>query len=289
MAYEHQYHHSVLPKSSKYDTLLFDVDDTLYSSTTGFSKQCSKNILEFMVEKLGIAESEISQLNQILYNHYGTSMAGLKAIGYDFDDDEYHSFVHGRLPYENLKPDPVLRNLLLSLPMRKIIFSNADKIHVAKVLRKLELEDCFERIICFETLNPIHEKFNCNYAKNDNEIKLLRDELMVENSSHELPKTPMICKPFEDAFEKAFDYANINPKTTIFFDDSVRNIQTGKRMGLTTVLVGSSYRNSGADYVFESIHNIKEAIPQLLEANEEKKETIYYNAENVSIETSVLA
>lgn len=33
----------------------------------------------------------------------------------------FGSFVHGRLPYENLKPDPVLRNLLLSLPYRKIV------------------------------------------------------------------------------------------------------------------------------------------------------------------------
>ncbi|KAI3768105.1 hypothetical protein L2E82_18537 [Cichorium intybus] len=37
-------------------------------------------------------------------------------IGYD----EYHSFVHGRFPYENLKPDPVLRSLLLNLPIRKV-------------------------------------------------------------------------------------------------------------------------------------------------------------------------
>lgn len=34
---------------------------------------------------------------------------------------EFFSFVHGRLPYENLKPDPVLRSLLLSLPIRKVV------------------------------------------------------------------------------------------------------------------------------------------------------------------------
>ena len=45
----------------------------------------------------------------------------MQAIGYDFDYDEYHNFVHGRLPYENLKPDPVLRTLLLGLPLRKIV------------------------------------------------------------------------------------------------------------------------------------------------------------------------
>lgn len=31
------------------------------------------------------------------------------------------SFVHGRLPYNLLKPDPVLRSLLLSLPIWKVV------------------------------------------------------------------------------------------------------------------------------------------------------------------------
>lgn len=47
----------------------------------------------------------------------------MQAVGYEFDNDEYHKFVHGRLPYENLKPDPVLRNLLLRLPLRKLVYS----------------------------------------------------------------------------------------------------------------------------------------------------------------------
>lgn len=44
-----------------------------------------------------------------------------QALGYEFDDDEFHAFAHGRLPYEKLKPDAVLRNLLLSMPQRKIV------------------------------------------------------------------------------------------------------------------------------------------------------------------------
>ncbi|MCI47176.1 haloacid dehalogenase-like hydrolase superfamily protein, partial [Trifolium medium] len=51
-----------------------------------------------------------------LYVEHGTTMAGLKALGYEFDNDEFHAYVHGRLPYEKLKQDLVLRNLLLSMP-----------------------------------------------------------------------------------------------------------------------------------------------------------------------------
>lgn len=38
-------------------------------------------------------------------------MAILNALGYEFDNDEFHSYVHGRIPYENLRFDPVLRIL----------------------------------------------------------------------------------------------------------------------------------------------------------------------------------
>jgi pyrimidine and pyridine-specific 5'-nucleotidase len=45
----------------------------------------------------------------------------LQALGYEFDNDEFHATVHGTLPYHNLRPDPVLRTLLLSIPQRKIV------------------------------------------------------------------------------------------------------------------------------------------------------------------------
>ncbi|CAK8536072.1 unnamed protein product [Lathyrus sativus] len=101
---------------SKYDCLLFDLDDTLYPFSSGLSNHVTENIQEYMLEKLGIQEDKVPELCVSLYKIYGTTMAGLKAIGYDFDYDDFHSFVHGRLPYNLLKPDHVLRGILLSLP-----------------------------------------------------------------------------------------------------------------------------------------------------------------------------
>ncbi|KAK6126073.1 hypothetical protein DH2020_040187 [Rehmannia glutinosa] len=199
-------------------------------------------LFDYMIEKLGIEESKIPELCNLLYKNYGTTMAGLRAIGYDFDYDEYHSYVHGRLPYENLKPDPVLRSLLLSLPIRKVIFTNAVKIHAVKVLSRL--------------------------------------------GSSGLPKTPIVCKPSESAIETALKIANIDPYRTLFFEDSVRNIQSGKRVGLDTVLVGKSQRVKGADYALESIHNLREAISELWEADNKLSEANYTG---VAVETSVIA
>ncbi|XP_038697476.1 suppressor of disruption of TFIIS-like [Tripterygium wilfordii] len=299
MEYEESY---LQAKRPKYDCLLFDLDDTLYPLSSGIASACGKNIQDYVVEKLGIEESKITALGNLLYKNYGTTMAGLRAIGYDFDYDEYHSFVHGRLPYEKLKPDPLLRHLLMTLPIRKVIFTNADKVHALKCLNRLGLEDCFEGIICFETLNPTHKstvsddeddiafvgsRADDSVANNSNpKIFDIIGHFTEPNPSTELPKTPVICKPSEAAIERALKMANINPQRTLFFDDSVRNIQAGKNVGLHTVLVGKSQRVKGADYALESIHNIKEALPELWEA--EIKSEVGYSG-NVAVHASVTA
>lgn len=291
-------------QGSKYDCLLFDLDDTLYPLSAGLAAAVGKNIRDYMVEKLGIEESKITVLGNLLYKNYGTTMAGLRAIGYDFDYDEYHSFVHGRLPYANLKPDPVLRNLLLSLPIRKVIFTNADKVHAVKALSRLGLEDCFEGIICFETLNPTHKNtasddeddlefasltstpaVTITAANNTPEIFDIIGHFAQPYAGSVLPKTPIVCKPQEDAIERALRIANITPQRTLFFEDSVRNVQSGKRVGLHTVLVGTSHRVKGADYALESIHNIREALPELWESDKEA----VYSSKVVAVETPVTA
>ncbi|KAF8402935.1 hypothetical protein HHK36_011028 [Tetracentron sinense] len=295
MEFEGRYRQAQRPK---YDCLLFDLDDTLYPLSYGLAIECRKNIEDYMVQKLGIEDRKIPDMCNLLYKNYGTTMAGLRAISYDFDYDDYHSFVHGRLPYEKLKPDPVLRSLLLSLPVRKIIFTNADKVHAAKVLSRLELEDCFEGVICFETLNPTykstisdHDDFEVEGSKATPTRSIQPFDIIGHfsqpNAVSELPKTPIVCKPSEDAIDRALKIANIDPQRTMFFDDSVRNIQSGKRVGLHTVLVGTSHRTKGADYALESIHNIKEALPELWEADE-KSVKIGYSGK-VAIETSVTA
>ncbi|KAG7549217.1 HAD-like superfamily [Arabidopsis thaliana x Arabidopsis arenosa] len=280
MEFENRYG---LATSQKYDCLLFDLDDTLYPLSSGIARECGSNIKDYMTEKLGIPKDKLVELSDLLYKNYGTTMAGLRAIGYEFDYDEYHSFVHGRLPYDNIKPDSVLRSLLLSLPLRKVIFTNADRVHAAKALKKLGLEDCFEGIICFETLNPTHT----NVAFNNSEIFDIVEHFNRSEPVGSLPKTPVVCKPSESAIEKALEIANIDPTRTLFFEDSVRNVQAGKRVGLHTVLVGKSTKVKGADYALENIHNMKEAIPELWEADRKSPDVGYSG--KVAVETSVRA
>ncbi|CAL9081432.1 unnamed protein product [Musa textilis] len=284
MEYEDRFRQVQRPK---YDCLLFDLDDTLYPLSSGIASECLKNIGDYMVERLGIEERQISDLCNLLYKNYGTTMAGLRAIGYEFDYNDYHSFVHGRLPYGKLKPDPVLRHLLLSLPVRKVIFTNADEVHAAEVLRRLGLEDCFQGIICFEALNPLPPSSSSDQERKA-EVFDIVGHFSRPTDGVELPRTPVLCKPSVDAMEHALRVAGIDdPQRTMFFDDSVRNIQSGKRIGLHTVLVGTSRRIKGADHALESIHNMKEAFPELWEEGE--KSELVLRSGKIGLETSAIA
>lgn len=115
---------------------------------------------------------------------------------------------------------------------KKQIFTNADKIHALKVLAMLGLEDCFEGIICFETLNPTHKSTisddeddiefvgsaataAAKTANNGPEIFDIIGHFAQPNPAAVLPKTPIVCKPSETAIERALQIANINPYRTV--------------------------------------------------------------------------
>ncbi|KAA0061697.1 HAD-superfamily hydrolase, subfamily IA, variant 3 [Cucumis melo var. makuwa] len=229
-------------KVQDFETLFFfyiDLDDTLYPFNTGIATACKKNIEDFLIEKCGFPKTQAPILRTELFKTYGSTLAGLRALGYDIKADDYHGFVHGRLPYDRIKQDFQLRRLLLSIPQRKIIFTNSDMIHATKALSRLGLEGCFEKIICFETMNP-----NLPKAARPNEF-------------------PILLKPSMDAMRIALDVADVDPRHTLFLDDNIRNIAAGKSLGLRTVLVGKTVKSKEADYVVESVHNLVQVIPEI--------------------------
>lgn len=104
------------------------------------------------------------------------------------------------------------------------IFTNADKAHVSQVLSRLGLEDCFEGIICFETLNPPQEPVGCIDVPVDNSV-LSGDAPEPESYSIGLTeggsfnsKSRILCKPSVEAIEAAIQIANIDPKKTVKFN-----------------------------------------------------------------------
>ncbi|OVA12589.1 HAD-like domain [Macleaya cordata] len=224
------------------DCLLFDLNDTLYSSEEGIGEAFEKNIEDFLVEKCGFAEDNAPTVRLQLFRTYGTTLAGLQALGYDIDADDYHNFVHGRLPYEFIKQDLQLRNVLQSIKQRKLVFTNSRRNHAIKILERLGLQDCFDQIICFEILNS-------------NLLALPKSSLSGELS--------VVMKPSIEAMKIALDFIEVDPHRTLFLDDDELNIAAGKAVGFRTVLVGKQVKSKEADFVVQSLADLRQVVPEI--------------------------
>ncbi|XP_072991130.1 uncharacterized protein C24B11.05-like [Typha latifolia] len=233
----------VMDFHSPFHCVLIDLDDTLYPSTAGISLACKRNIEEFLAMKCGVPADRAYSLRVELFHTYGSSLSGLIALGYDVHPDEYHSYVHGRLPYERIAPDPQLNKLLKTIPQPKILFTNSDRMHMKKVLERLGIkEECFHGIVCFETLNP---------------------NLYEKGTKDAVSSTEVILKPSLAAMETAVRSAGFDPHQILFLDDSERNIAAAKAMGLVTALVGKKGKIKETDYLIDSIHSLRQAIPEV--------------------------
>ncbi|VAH95333.1 unnamed protein product [Triticum turgidum subsp. durum] len=275
------------PVGSPFDCLLIDLDDTLYPGNTGIGPALRRNIDEFLVARFGLAADKAAALRADLFRSHGSTLAGLVVLGHDVHPDEYHSYVHGRLPYDVITTDPQLAAALQSMPQRKILFTNSDRAHMKRALERLGVDEaCFDGVVCFETMNP----------------HLFGEELEGEDdeaAAADVDRPAVVLKPSVHAFVAALRVAGTNPGRTLFLDDSERNIAAGKALGLRTALfirlacerpvlkltdaeslvapsqfsvsslsvvvgrVGKRARSKEADYALESIGGLRRAIPEI--------------------------
>lgn len=91
--------------SASIETLLFDLDGTLYPIENGYEDHVRENIFEFMHQRLGVPQDQCKAIWRPLFAKTNQSLKGLRVGGYSFDTDEYWDFIRsGREDY--LKPDP---------------------------------------------------------------------------------------------------------------------------------------------------------------------------------------
>lgn len=212
----------------RYKSLFFDLDDTLYPSASGLWEAIRGRMNTYMQKFIDLPLDEISAIRQGYLEKFGTTLRGLQSQ-YQVDADDYLAYVHD-LPLEKfIKPDPELHKLLLSLPQKRWIFTNADRNHVRKVISILGVADCFDGII------DIHA---------------------VE----------FACKPDKLAYQRALSITGDDePSSCVIFDDAVRNLAPAGKLGFYTVLVGKDGPEPQVDRVIPSLHMLKEHMPELWE------------------------
>ncbi|NOQ40329.1 MAG: pyrimidine 5'-nucleotidase [Anaerolineales bacterium] len=209
-----------------FSTLFFDLDATLYPASNGLWEQIRLRIYKFMLEEIGIPETEIPATRDKYWTTYGTTLEGLR-IHHQVEPDDYLKYVHDLPLKDFLEPDPILRDLLKTLPQDLWVFTNADRRHADRVLNELGISDLFSGIV---------------------------DLLALD----------FIVKPNRKAYQTALKLAGVtDPERCVMFDDLVQNLIPAKELGFFTSLVGENGSTNQVDIQLQSIHEMKEKMPQL--------------------------
>lgn len=209
-----------------YSSLFFDLDDTLYPSSTGIWAEIRKRMNDYMLYRMQLPADQIPTIRRTFFETYGTTLRGLQ-IHYQIDTDDFLAYVHDLAVEEVLHPDAELRAMLLSLPQPKWIFTNADANHARRVLSSIGVEDCFQGIIDIRALD-------------------------------------WVCKPDPVAYRTALSIAHeSNPGQCVYLDDAPRNLAPAHEMGFYTVLISQDAGNPVADLTIPRPHLLQQAFPDL--------------------------
>ena len=209
-------------------TIWFDLDATLYSADSGLWAQIGKRIEDYMQNVLGFQYDEMRELKNAYYLRYGTTLRGLQ-IHNGINTQRYLDYVHD-IPVRNyIQYDAALRDMLLRLPQKRWVFTNSDLAHTQRVLSALGIADCFHGFITVESIN-------------------------FQN------------KPTPEAYQAALAISGEHSyRNVLFLDDSTRNLDGAKALGVQTVLVGTIDPHPVADYSIQRPHDLQNILPELFQ------------------------
>ena len=181
-------------------TWIFDLDNTLYPPEENIFSQIDQKMTSFIANNLKISNEEAFNIQKQNFINHGTTLAGFMNSGNEkIDPDKFLEYVHD-INLNSLQEDNDLRKILLLLPGKKYIFTNGTKKHAENVLKKLNLENIFQSIFGIKEAN-------------------------------------YLPKPNLETYNLFLKTYNIDPKTSIMFEDMGRNLIPAKELGMKTVLL----------------------------------------------------
>ena len=187
-------------------TWIFDLDNTLYPPEENIFSQIDQKMTSFIADNLKISIEEAFNIQKQNFIDHGTTLAGFMNSGNNkIDPDKFLEFVHN-INLNSLQEDSNLRKILLLLPGKKYIFTNGTKKHAENVLKKLNLENIFQSIFGIKEAN-------------------------------------YLPKPNLETYNLFLKTYNIDPKTSIMFEDMGRNLIPAKELGMKTVLLERKLTN----------------------------------------------
>lgn len=204
------------------DTWIFDLDLTLYGPEANIMAQVRDRIALFVEKHFNIGSDEAHKIRHTYWKKYGTTLGGLMAE-HKVDPNGYLDFVHD-VDMDLLRPDEDLRHQIISLPGRKLIFTNADAPYAERVLAARGLENLFEDIF----------------------------------DIHRMQHVP---KPAVESYDNLCAQLDINPARALFVEDSAHNLVPARVLGMTTIWVNHGTEAVSSDteqYIDQEIADLND-------------------------------
>ncbi len=183
---------------TRVDCWIFDLDNTLYPSSVNLFSQIDVLMGRFIAELLGCDLAEARRVQKMYFHDHGTTLAGLMHY-HAIEPREFLDYVHA-VDMSVLADAPRLRDRLMALPGRRLIFTNADADYAARALAALGIADFFEGMW----------------------------------DIHAMTYRP---KPEVEAYTGLIDAFAIDPARAVFVEDSARNLTPAKHLGMQTVWI----------------------------------------------------
>ena len=189
---------------------VFDMDDTLYPREQGLMQLVQGRINAYVVEAVGLDPVSARVLQRQFLDEHGTTLAGLMA-NYTIDPAHFLHDVHD-VPMDSLEPAPRLVEQLMRLPGRRLVFTNGARDYADRVLDRLGVTACFDGVFTIEDADL----------------------------------TP---KPAPSTFRHFIERYGLDPHRAAFFEDTPRNLEPAKALGMTTVLIGDGHGKPLGDHI----------------------------------------
>ncbi|MFN3932534.1 MAG: pyrimidine 5'-nucleotidase [Brevundimonas sp.] len=189
---------------------VFDMDDTLYPRDQGLMSLVQARINAYVVEAVGLDPESAGILQRQFLDEHGTTLAGLMA-NYTIEPEHFLHDVHD-VPMDALEPNPRLREQLLRLPGRRFVFTNGAREYAGRVLDRLGVTDCFDGVFAIEDADL----------------------------------TP---KPEPSTYRRMLQRFGFEPRSAAFFEDTPRNLEAAKAMGMATILIGDGHGKPLGDHI----------------------------------------
>jgi putative hydrolase of the HAD superfamily len=180
------------------DTWVFDLDNTLYPSSSDLWPKIDQQITLFLQNFFGLDGISSRALQKFYYQRYGTSLKGLMQE-YDIDPKEFLDFAHD-IDRSTLAPDPALSEAIGRLPGRKLIFTNGSEGHAKATCEQLGILHHF-------------------------------------SGTFDIVAANYMPKPDPAAYARFFTRFMVDPARAAMFEDLEKNLATPHHSGMKTVLV----------------------------------------------------